>query len=103
MVFCIIRTEDGLVTYSNTYPGGPAAYFADVAQETYVVKNAIYILQTLVGDAVAVGSIFLSTSLKLLYKFLSGNRSIVVTSFGKLPGSSFYHACYGAASQVGLQ
>jgi hypothetical protein len=54
MVFCIIRTEDGLVTYSNTYPGGPAAYFADVAQETYVIKNAIYILQTLVGDAVAI-------------------------------------------------
>jgi hypothetical protein len=65
MVFCIIRTEDGLVTYSNTYPGGPAAYFADVAQETYVVKNAIYILQTLVGDAVAVGSIFFIYEFKI--------------------------------------
>ncbi|KAG1865985.1 hypothetical protein F4604DRAFT_1682979 [Suillus subluteus] len=37
-----------------TYQGVPAAYFADVSRETYLIKNSIYILQTLLGDAVAI-------------------------------------------------
>jgi hypothetical protein len=55
----IIRTEYGLVKYRNTYPGGPVAYFADVSQGTYAIKNSIYVVQTLLGDAVAVGSNFI--------------------------------------------
>lgn len=54
IVLDIIRTVDGLVIYRNTYQGGPAAYFADVSQNTYVVKNSIYVVQTLLGDAVAI-------------------------------------------------
>ncbi|KAG1865981.1 hypothetical protein F4604DRAFT_1682975 [Suillus subluteus] len=50
MVLSIIRIEYGFVTYQ----GVPAAYFADVSQETYVIKNSIYVLQTLLGDAVAI-------------------------------------------------
>ncbi|KAG1851837.1 hypothetical protein DFJ58DRAFT_728720 [Suillus subalutaceus] len=50
MVVRIIRIEYGLVTYH----GVPAAYFADVSQETYIIKNSIYVLQTLLGDAVAI-------------------------------------------------
>ncbi|KAG1865984.1 hypothetical protein F4604DRAFT_983683 [Suillus subluteus] len=50
MVVRIIRIEYGLVTYQ----GVPAAYFADVSQDTYVIKNSIYVLQTLLGDAVAI-------------------------------------------------
>lgn len=50
MIVDIIRLEDGLVKYRDTFPDGPAAFFADVSQMTYVVKNAIYILHTLLGD-----------------------------------------------------
>jgi hypothetical protein len=58
MIVDIIRLEDGLVKYRDTFPGGPAAFFADVSQMTYVVKNAIYILHTLLGDGVVVGPSF---------------------------------------------
>jgi hypothetical protein len=56
MIVDIIRVEDGLVKYRDTFPGGPAAFFADVAQVTYVTKDLIFILQTLLGDAVVVRS-----------------------------------------------
>ncbi|KAG1722346.1 hypothetical protein EDB19DRAFT_464652 [Suillus lakei] len=54
MVVDIIRIEDGLVTYRDTFPGGAAAFFADVSQETYVIKNVIYIFQTLLADGVVI-------------------------------------------------
>ncbi|KAG1744387.1 hypothetical protein EDB19DRAFT_1906613 [Suillus lakei] len=54
IILGIVRTEYGLVTYRNTYQGGPAAYFADVSQTTNVIKNSIYVVQTLLGDAVAI-------------------------------------------------
>ncbi|KAG1728776.1 hypothetical protein EDB19DRAFT_1913648 [Suillus lakei] len=54
MVVDIIRIEDGLVTYRDTFPKGPAAFFADISQKTYVAKNALYICQTLLGDGVVI-------------------------------------------------
>ncbi|KAG0708549.1 hypothetical protein DFH29DRAFT_843062 [Suillus ampliporus] len=54
MVIDVIRIEDGLVKYRNTYPGGPAAFFADISQRTYVAKNAMYIIQTLLADGVVI-------------------------------------------------
>ncbi|KAH7886568.1 hypothetical protein F5I97DRAFT_1936249 [Phlebopus sp. FC_14] len=54
MVVDIKRIEDGFVTYRDTFPGGPTAFFADVAQETFVFKNAVYTLQTLLGDGVVI-------------------------------------------------
>lgn len=54
MIVDIVRTQEGLVTYRDSWPGGPLAFFGDVAQNTYVMKNAIYTLQTLVGDGVVV-------------------------------------------------
>ncbi|KAG1730237.1 uncharacterized protein EDB91DRAFT_1252708 [Suillus paluster] len=50
MVIDVIRIEEGLVTYRDTFPGGPPAFFADVAQNTFVNKNVIYTLQTMLGD-----------------------------------------------------
>ncbi|KAG1744855.1 hypothetical protein EDB19DRAFT_1632536, partial [Suillus lakei] len=50
----IIRVEDVLVKYRDTYPGGPAAFFSDTSQETYVIKNALYSLQTLLADGVVI-------------------------------------------------
>ncbi|KAG2130168.1 uncharacterized protein EDB93DRAFT_1264221 [Suillus bovinus] len=54
IVVNIIRVEDGLVKYRNTYPGGPVAFFADISQETYVIKDVIYVLQTLLADGVVI-------------------------------------------------
>jgi hypothetical protein len=57
MVVGIIHVENGLVKYRNTFPGGPVAFFADL-QEIFVVKNAILVLEILLGDGVVVGSFF---------------------------------------------
>ncbi|KAG2040424.1 hypothetical protein BDR03DRAFT_948691 [Suillus americanus] len=54
IVVSIIRLEDGFVKYRDTYPGGPVAFFADVSQGTYVIKHALYVLQTLLADGVVV-------------------------------------------------
>ncbi|KAG1886846.1 uncharacterized protein F5891DRAFT_148721 [Suillus fuscotomentosus] len=54
IVIDIIQLEDGLVKYRNTFPGGPAAFFADYTQEMYVVKAALSLMQTLLADGVVV-------------------------------------------------
>ncbi|KAG2144640.1 uncharacterized protein EDB93DRAFT_1152400 [Suillus bovinus] len=54
MVIDIIRVEDGLVKYRKTFPGGPAAFFADYTQKTYVVKTTVILMQTLLADGVVV-------------------------------------------------
>lgn len=54
IVASIIRVEDGLVKYRDTYPGGPVAFFADVTEEMFVIKHALYVLQTLLADGVVV-------------------------------------------------
>jgi len=54
MIIDIVRIEEGLVIQRNTFPGGPAAFFADVAQTTFISKNSVYTLQTLLGDGVVI-------------------------------------------------
>ncbi|KAG2069394.1 hypothetical protein BDR04DRAFT_1078174 [Suillus decipiens] len=54
IVINIIRTGDGLVKYRNTFPGGPEAFFGDVSQVTYLAKDILYIMQTLVADGVLI-------------------------------------------------
>ncbi|KAG1744620.1 uncharacterized protein EDB91DRAFT_195030 [Suillus paluster] len=54
VVVDIIRLDYGLVKYRDTFPAGPSAFFADVAEQTYMIKNAIYILHTLLGDGVVI-------------------------------------------------
>ncbi|KAG2142380.1 hypothetical protein DEU56DRAFT_911083 [Suillus clintonianus] len=50
----IIRMENGLVKYRDTYPGGPVAYFADPSQNIFAVLHAFYLLQTLLADGVVI-------------------------------------------------
>ncbi|KAG1726152.1 hypothetical protein EDB19DRAFT_1945314 [Suillus lakei] len=52
MVVDIIQTEDGLVTYRNMFSAGPEAFFVDVPREIFVIKNVIFILQTLKGKKI---------------------------------------------------
>ncbi|KAG2337611.1 hypothetical protein BDR05DRAFT_970030 [Suillus weaverae] len=54
IVLGIIRIEEGLVKYRDTFPGGPVAFFADVKQEMFVVKSAVNVMQTLLGDGVVI-------------------------------------------------
>lgn len=50
----IIRVEYAFVKYRSTHPGGPAAFLADVTQQTYILKHALYVLQTLLADGVVI-------------------------------------------------
>lgn len=54
MVIDIIRTEEGLIQYRDELPGRPDAFFADISRETFVINNAIVVLQTLLGDGVVI-------------------------------------------------
>ncbi|KAG1780861.1 hypothetical protein EV702DRAFT_1076196 [Suillus placidus] len=54
LIIDTIRTEEGLVQQRSTFPGGPTAFFSDVAQWSFVYKNLLYTLQTLVGDGVVI-------------------------------------------------
>ncbi|KAG1812894.1 uncharacterized protein BJ212DRAFT_1276239 [Suillus subaureus] len=54
LVIDIIRLEDGFVKYRDTFPGGPVAFFQDISQPTFVTKNLIYALQTMIGDGVVI-------------------------------------------------
>jgi hypothetical protein len=55
LLFLLI--ENRLVKYRDTFLGSPVAFFADL-QELFVVKNAILVLETLLGDGIVVGSCF---------------------------------------------
>jgi hypothetical protein len=101
MIVNIIRVEDGLVKYRDTYPGGPVAFFADPSQKTLLILRGLYVLQTMLADGVVVRSSFYLPTQSLLGLWKSSNRSIAATSCGNQSGSSSYHACYGAALQVG--
>ncbi|KAG2141893.1 hypothetical protein DEU56DRAFT_734031 [Suillus clintonianus] len=54
IVVNIIRVQDGLVKYRDTFPGGPVAFFGDITQVTYVIKHALYMIQTLLADGVVI-------------------------------------------------
>ncbi|KAG2356394.1 hypothetical protein BDR07DRAFT_1364233 [Suillus spraguei] len=54
IVVNIIRTGDGLVKYRDTFSGGPEAFFSDVSQVTYLTKNILYVIQTLLADGVLI-------------------------------------------------
>ncbi|KAG1850909.1 hypothetical protein F4604DRAFT_1592709 [Suillus subluteus] len=53
LIIDIIRLEDGFVKHHDI-PGGPVAFFQDISQPTFVTKNLIYALQTMIGDGVVI-------------------------------------------------
>ena len=58
LIIDIIRIIEGLILYRDTYPGGPTSFFASVSQWTFVSKNYLYTVQSLIGDGVMVSFIF---------------------------------------------
>jgi hypothetical protein len=67
----IIRVMCGLILYRDTYPGGPVAYFSDVSQWTFTVKNHVYTVQTLIGDGVILYRCYMVWQSKLIMIFPS--------------------------------
>ncbi|KAG2088952.1 uncharacterized protein F5147DRAFT_726495 [Suillus discolor] len=54
IIMTIIHVENGLVKYRDTWPGGPAAFFTDITEETYVIKHALYVSQTVLADGLMI-------------------------------------------------
>lgn len=50
----IIRIIEGFISYRDTFPGGSIGYFSDASQWTFVYKNLVFSVQTLLGDGVVV-------------------------------------------------
>jgi hypothetical protein len=44
--------EKGLVKYCDTSQGSPVTLFADIKQEMHIVKSAVNVMQTLLGDGI---------------------------------------------------
>lgn len=80
----------------ETTPEGPRGFFEDVSQWTFVYMNYVFAAQTLLGDAVVVGSrCVLGTP-----RPLTLSSSIAVMWYGN-PNSSWFFLCYfGVASLV---
>lgn len=74
MIVGTIRLEDGLVKHGNTLHDGPARFFADVTQQTFVTKNTIITLQTLLGDGVVVSSSFFTCKLETLVTYMNPQK-----------------------------
>jgi len=54
MAIDVKRIENGLITYRNTFPGGPIAFFAQPGEFMFLFKNAVYTAQTLTGDGILI-------------------------------------------------
>lgn len=53
LVVDLCRIHEGFVNRNST-PGGAIVYFTDGTESTWLIKNSIYIFQTLLGDGVVV-------------------------------------------------
>ncbi|CDO71834.1 hypothetical protein BN946_scf184939.g58 [Trametes cinnabarina] len=54
MIIDIVRTCRGFVSERDTFPGGPVAFFAQPSESTFVAKNAVYTVQTVLGDGILI-------------------------------------------------
>jgi len=52
LIIDIIRIIEALILYRDTYPGGPTAFLSNVSQWTFVSKNYVYAIQTIIADSV---------------------------------------------------
>ncbi|KAG1778897.1 hypothetical protein EV702DRAFT_143670 [Suillus placidus] len=89
MVVTIVRIENGLVKYRDTWPNGPAAFFTDVTEETYLIKHALYIFQTVLADGVMVYRCYvLWQSVRVIILPILLWCSIIVTGIRAVYGNS---------------
>ncbi|KAJ7474108.1 hypothetical protein FB451DRAFT_1558338 [Mycena latifolia] len=50
----IKRVYTGLIVHRDDFPGGPAAWFENISDPSFVFKNVLYGIQTLIGDGVVI-------------------------------------------------
>ncbi|KAF7342247.1 hypothetical protein MVEN_01812700 [Mycena venus] len=50
----IRRNYSGFVRFRDTFPGGPPAWFANDIDPSFIFKNAVYGIQTALGDGVVI-------------------------------------------------
>jgi len=50
----LIRLNLGLVVLRDTFPKGPVGFFADPAQEIFLLKSSLYLAETLLADGVVI-------------------------------------------------
>ncbi|KAH9896054.1 hypothetical protein C8Q73DRAFT_824055 [Cubamyces lactineus] len=54
MIIDFVRACRGLVLKRDSYPGGPIAFFAQPSEWTFIAKNAVYTVQTFLGDGILI-------------------------------------------------
>ncbi|KAA1472551.1 hypothetical protein DENSPDRAFT_838863 [Dentipellis sp. KUC8613] len=54
MIIDIVRLIAGLVTNRTTYPGGPEAWFSNLNNSSFVLKNIVYLLTATFGDVIVI-------------------------------------------------
>ena len=54
----VVRLINGFVKIGPHRPGGIESFFSDVTEVTFIVKGALYNVQTLILDAVVVRLVF---------------------------------------------
>ncbi|KAL1943654.1 hypothetical protein VTO73DRAFT_4099 [Trametes versicolor] len=54
MIVNIVRLYEGFISKGPKQPGGPEAYFGNVSEVSFVLKNALYNAQTLILDGVVI-------------------------------------------------
>ncbi|KAN0073790.1 hypothetical protein V8E55_012044 [Tylopilus felleus] len=54
VVVDIYRLVLGFAIKANFFPRSPAGFFTDATQRTFIIKNVVYVLQTLLGDGVVI-------------------------------------------------
>ena len=57
MVNNVVRLREGFLTVGPFLPGGTEAYFANVAQRTFIIKSVLYNAQTLILDFAVVSGV----------------------------------------------
>ncbi|KAH7907449.1 hypothetical protein BJ138DRAFT_1014491 [Hygrophoropsis aurantiaca] len=89
----IIRVVDGLVTFRDSFPGGPLSFFSAVSQWSFVYKNAIYTLQTLLGDGVVIYRCYVvHQSIPIVILPVLMWCSVAVTGIGSPYTASIYNS-----------
>ncbi|KAH9902757.1 hypothetical protein C8Q73DRAFT_785395 [Cubamyces lactineus] len=54
MIIDFVRVSRGFIFKRDSFPGGPIAFFAQPSEWTFVAKNAVYTIQTLLGDGILI-------------------------------------------------
>ncbi|KAH9856485.1 hypothetical protein C2E23DRAFT_771786 [Lenzites betulinus] len=96
MIIDVVRLCRGLVLKRDTFLGGPIGFFSQPSESTFVAKNVVYTMQTLLGDGVLVYRCFVVWDSWLVVAF-----PIVLWFWIGVVGSFSVHSAAVAPSGAG--